>query len=146
MDMEKPYLASNLESPIQLRWAMLRSCYLGLWRKQPSHLAGGRVQGACVGRPLTLFITHSGGPQCPPEANRKVPCLPRRGTRPVWLQTQLRGKACGVEGGRRESEKTPRQAAFIQNAFPNVSLWPVEALLLTALFIHDRQLINSQTS
>lgn len=71
------------------------------------------------------FSLHSPlwGLAVPLKANWKALFLPGRGPKPVWLLT--RGRR-GVGGGG-ESEKTPLQAAFIQNAFPNVSLWPVGA-------------------
>lgn len=95
--------------------------------------------------PLASFTAPSGAEAVvPTEANQKCLAVPEAAHSLGSLQTWWGEAAVG----RREalSEKTPLRAAFIQNAFPNVSLWPVEALLLTALFIHDRQLINSRTS
>ena len=58
-----------------------------------------------------------------PGSYRKALFLSGRCPKHTWLLTRGRG---GRERGGK-SEKTPLQAAFIQNAFPDVSLWPVGA-------------------
>lgn len=72
--------------------------------------------------------------------NAFTPPVPSRGWRCPWkpLESSFLARkmskaymAADTGAGGRErggkSEKTPLQAAFIQNAFPDVSLWPVGA-------------------
>lgn len=78
-------------------------------------------QGWCVGNPVKSPVPSRGWwcPWKPPESSY----LARKMSK-AYMAADM-GAGGRERGG--ESEKTPLQAAFIQNAFPDVSLWPVGA-------------------
>lgn len=123
-----------------------RSCF-------PSRLAGGPVLGEapglggrgggvmCGGTPLA-FTVPFGGWQCPLKPTGKLI------SRPEDVQS-----ACGCwrrEGGgvgeAESARRPPCKPRSYKMHFPTYPSGLSEPLLLTALFIHDRQLINIQTS
>lgn len=139
----QPQKRPGLEPPVS-PGGPVRSCFL-------PHLAGGPVLGStrprgrgggvvCGETPLA-FTDPSGG-WVPLEAKQRALFLPGRSPKPVWLLAQGGGNVGEAGRGRRP----PCKPCSYKMHFPTYPSGLSEPLLLTALFIHDRQLINIQTS
>ena len=142
---EGPQLCPKAWSPPGSPGGPMRSCFL-------SHLADGPVLGSTRpqrqrwrrgvwGTPFT-FTVPFGGWQCPLKPTRKLFSCPEKVQSPCG-GGHRRGGGVGEAGRARRPPCKPRSYKM---HFPTYPSGLSEPLLLTALFIHDRQLINIQTS
>lgn len=138
-----PARTQSLEPPSK-PGGPVRSCFLPHLQVALSWGAS-RCQGlgwwcGVWGTPLVSTVP-SGGPAVPLEATGKL-FSRRKRSKAVWLLT--RGRREWGEAGR--ARRPPCKPRSYKMHFPTHPSGLSEPLLLTALFIHDRQLINIQTS
>lgn len=124
---EGPCWPQSLQPPSRPRWAV-RACFL-------SHQAQGQRWCGVRGTPLA-FAVPCGGWRCPSKPSRKLFSCPE-------VQSPC---GCGNVGEAGRARRPPCKPRSYKMHFPAYPSGLSEPLLLAALFIHDRQLINIQAS